>query len=417
MRIAYVCSDPGISLDGHKGAAVHVREMTRAMASLGHDVRVYTARDGDGGKVVGLSAIALLPDAADVELIELISRDATVTKELQSALRSVLSAASFRHGLRAALRSWRPDLVYERYSLFGTTGSTVAGELAVPHVLEVNAPLADEHAHHRGLALVETAHALERVVASRAGMIVAVSTGIRDWLVGLGIDSDRIVVLTNAVDPQLFAPDPAAGAAARAQLGVDGGPVVGFVGSLRPWHDLGALLEAFGQVVTRVPGASLVVVGDGPRRHELELAAEGLGIASRCRFTGAVAYADVPRYLAAMDLTVAPYAAADSFYFSPLKVVESLAAGVPVLAAAAGDIGCCVVPGRTGWTYHAGDRESLATTLETACRSTDRGVLGEAGRMHVVERHTWRRSAAQILGTFAARGDTSEAGRASEAVA
>lgn len=145
MRIAYICSDPGISLDGVKGAAVHVREMARAMASLGHDVRVYMAREGIGGKASGLSTTGLLPDAADVELLDLIARDATVTKELNSAVRSVLWAASFRHGLRAALRSWRPDLLYERYSLFGTGGSTVAGELAVPHVAGVRLTLKRAH--------------------------------------------------------------------------------------------------------------------------------------------------------------------------------------------------------------------------------------------------------------------------------
>ncbi|NUR76306.1 MAG: glycosyltransferase family 4 protein, partial [Thermoleophilia bacterium] len=327
MRIAYVTADFGVPVFGTKGASIHVRELTRALVSLGHEVVILTPRAG-GAR----------PPGFDVPVYELRS---------QTERRRAYSRELRRRGC-GLLESFAPDVVYERYSLFGTGGARLAQDLGVPLVLEVNAPLAAEHARYRGLDRPESALRIERTLLCRADRVIAVSSGIARWLQELGVDEERVRIVPNGVDPARFRPDGA----------VRKGAVVGFVGSLKPWHDVATLVRALALVPER---PQLLVVGDGPDRERLRAEAERTGVDAT--FTGAVPYESVPAYLSGFEVAVAPYADDDRFYFSPLKLVEYLAAARPVVAAAVGDIGHCIRHGETGWLYAPGDAAGLAAAI------------------------------------------------------
>lgn len=358
MRIAYVCADSGVPVFGTKGASVHVRELTRALATAGHDVLIVAVRTGD-----------VRPPGFSVPVRE-------------------------ADDLPAVLRDFDPHVVYERYSLFGTAGADAAGALGVPHILEVNAPLALEHARYRGRARHEEALLVERTLLGRADRIVAVSSGIERWLRGLGVEEQRIVVLPNGVDPRRFRAGAAVGAASRQTLGLTG-PVAGFVGSLKPWHDLATLVQALASI-SAPARPQLLVVGDGPERARVADTARAAGV--EVTFTGAVRHDAVPAYLAAVDVAVAPYAADDAFYFSPLKLLEYLAAARPVIAADVGDIGHCVRPGETGWLYPAGDAGALADAIRDVLADPAQAAeLGAAGRAHVCAEHTWKQVARSVV--------------------
>jgi glycosyltransferase involved in cell wall biosynthesis len=358
MRIAHVCADSGVPVFGTKGASVHLRELTRALAAAGHDVLILAVRAGD-----------VRPPGFSVPVRQI-------------------------GDLPALLRDYDPHVVYERYSLFGTAGADAARALGVPHILEVNAPLAFEHARYRGLARLDEALRVEQSLLRGVDRIVAVSTGIERWLRGLGVEEQRIAVLPNGVDPHRFRARGAVGTAARETLGLSG-PVVGFVGSLKPWHDVATLVQA----LAAFPASTrpqLLVVGDGPGRARLAAAARAAAV--EVTFTGAVGHDAVPLYLAAVDVAVAPYAADDAFYFSPLKLLEYLAAARPVVAAEVGDIGHCVRRGETGWLYPPGDAAALAGAIREVLADPGHAAeLGRAGRAHVCAEHTWERVARSVV--------------------
>ncbi len=91
-----------------------------------------------------------------------------------------------------------------------------------------------------------------------------------------------------------------------------------------------------------------------------------------------------------MDASVAPYPALEPFYFSPLKVVESMAAGLPVVASAVGDLPQLIDDGRTGRLVPAGDAEAIAGALtQLATAPGRRQALGAAARERVLRSHTW----------------------------
>jgi alpha-maltose-1-phosphate synthase len=167
MRLAYLCADLGVPLYGIKGASIHVRELSRALQELGHNVLIVCARLGGSA-----------PEGFDVPLVEFPPKEAAPAELPPSeadggrASPRAVRAAAYASALPARalpkLRDFRPDVLYERYALNGTAGLALAADLGIPHVLEVNAPLVDEDVAHRGLMSDATARALERTIVTRA---------------------------------------------------------------------------------------------------------------------------------------------------------------------------------------------------------------------------------------------------------
>ena len=395
MKIAYLCSDPGVPVYGDKGASVHVRELTRAWQRLGHDMTVLAARPGGNPPSdYGVPVVAAKPEPIDERLAALLRTDPSAGEDVARDVRAILAAASLRQKALPLLRSFQPDLVYERFALFGTAGIAVARELGVPLILEVNAPLSQEQERHRGLAYGATARELERHVLRSVDHVVAVSSALQRWLVAAGVSPERITVLPNAVDPARFDPGHVEGGTVRGRLGLADQPVVGFVGTLKPWHDVDTLVRAIALLRRRTPAPRLLVVGAGPERERLEKLARINGIGAATTFTGPVPHAGVAPYIGAFDVAVVPYGRERTSYFSPLKLFEYLAAGRPVVAADVGDIRHCIRHGETGLLYPAGDTDALADAIGALLADRSRASsLARAGREHVGAHHTWEHNA------------------------
>jgi glycosyltransferase involved in cell wall biosynthesis len=376
MRVAYVCADPGVPVFGSKGSSVHVQSVLRALRRRGAQVELLACRSG-GAPPGDLDGVTLHPlprppkgDAAERELLAL-------------AANGVLATELERLGPL--------DLVYERCSLWSFAALAHARRLGIPSVLEVNAPLVEEQARHRVLVDQAAAERVAALQARDAGVLAAVSEGVAaDLRRRHPVAAARVHVVPNGVDPERFR-SPAPQRAGRPFT-------VGFLGTLKPWHGLDVLVDAFARLRRTVPDARLLVVGDGPERGALEagLAARGAGTAAR--LTGSVAPDLVPQLLARMDVAVAPYPPQPAFYFSPLKVVEAMAAGLPVVASRVGQIQELVADGRTGRLVPPGDAAALAAALaELAARPERRAELGAAARRTVLATRTWDAVVARVL--------------------
>lgn len=389
MNILYICADPGIPIRGAKGASIHVRALTDAFAAQGHRVTLLTPRAGDG----------IAPNAQVVQVPSRLIATKNLPPDVREFLAMQITDAIVRAGLELTSRE-RIGLIYERYSLWSDAGAQLAEVTGLPFILEVNAPLRVEAARYRTLSRERDAAEIETRMFTQAAAISVVSTPLRDYVIQHGANSARVHVLPNAVDEQYFHPA-VSGKAVRAQYDLAGKFVVGFVGTVKPWHDLDILIEALAQTAALEPFAArgsaphLLLVGDIPDSVRARIAARGIA----ATIVPPIPNHDVPTHIAAMDVAVSPHPALADFYFSPLKLVEYLACGVATIAANLPPIAALVTDGVTARLYPPGNAAALAAQIaELATHDTARMRLGWQGARYVLQNHTWRRNAHQSLG-------------------
>ncbi|GMV02057.1 MAG: glycosyltransferase family 4 protein [Burkholderiaceae bacterium] len=402
-RIAYVCADPGIPVFGCKGASIHVQEVVRSLLSAGHHVTLFANRFGgpapdDLGRlrVVALPAPKADAAASGTDPAGGRADDARV-HAAESRARAALDGNAALH---EALASCGPfDLVYERYSLWSHAAMRWAREAGVPGLLEVNAPLIDEQRACRGLVLPERAGLVAQLVFGAASALIAVSAGVADYLAGFDPGRGRIHVVGNGVNPQRFR----AVRPAWDVLRDPRPPVVGFLGTLKPWHGVETLIDAFALLRRSAGAAQLSIVGDGPLRADLGARIGRLGLCGHTRFSGALAPERVPLALAEMDIGVAPYPARDDFYFSPLKIVEYMAAGLPVVTTRVGPLADMVRHGVEGLLVAPDDPRALADALAVLLADPlRRRRMGEAGQRRIVRECSWDSIVERLLAIAAA---------------
>lgn len=391
MRIAYLSFDAGVPVFGTGGSSVHLRNTVESLRLLGHEVRVFSAAVGEvpvqGHCLEGLVQVVQLGGFAG-DLASSLAGESALPGHLAKEWGSLLMAEHAQRRLGTDLAEFQPDLIYERYSLFGYAGAELARQLGVPFLLEVNSPLRDEQSKYRRLVLQQTAGEMERTIFLAADVILAVSEPLAEYVRQLGLPADRVTVLPNAVNPELFHPSVSA-ETIRSRYGLEGKSVVGFVGSLKPWHDVDTLVAATRLLADRTEQAHLLVVGDGPGR-----AVGGAHVT----YTGAVDHEVVPNFLAAMDVVVVPYPTQGETYFSPLKLFEAMAMAKPVVGAKIGQVGELLADDENGLLYEPGNPHDLAAKLEQILQREDRGAsLGIAARQWVVANHTWEGNARRII--------------------
>ena len=164
--------------------------------------------------------------------------------------------------------------------------------------------------------------------ARQAQRIVTVSAALAERLGALGVEAGKISVVRNGVDMERFVPvDPAE---ARAQLGLRDGPVVASVGNLVSGKGHEIVIDA----LAKLPGASLVIVGDGPERQALESRIVRLGLSRRAMLVPGRPQAELKWIYGAADAIVL----ASSREGLPNVLLEALACGTPAVASRVGGI-------------------------------------------------------------------------------
>ncbi|MGD0655174.1 MAG: glycosyltransferase [Thermoguttaceae bacterium] len=194
-----------------------------------------------------------------------------------------------------------------------------------------------------------------------------------------GCPAAKVRVIPNGVDVERFHPRwPIASLQREFCLSVDS-PVAGIVAALRPEKNHELFLQAAKLIHEALPTVKFLVIGDGPRRGELECLARELGLAGAVRFTGT--RGDVPEMLSLVDVILLT----SRMEANPASILEAMACEKPVVATRVGSVAETVLDGRTGYLVPPGDAYRLAErTLELLCHPDQAALMGRAGREHVI---------------------------------
>lgn len=318
--------------------------------------------------------------------------------------REVKLMARLARRITAVAKQENIDLIHSHSPLLnGLPALWVARRLNVPLVYEARAFWEDAAVDHgtfaEGSFRYRVSRGLETFLFKQADHAITICAAMRQELARRGIALSRVSVVPNGVDIEEFTPLKRSAPLAR-RLGLNGGPVFGFIGSFYRYEGLRFLVEAFPRIRAQIPDARLMLVGGGEEEPILRELAQTQqdGIL----FTGRVPHHEVNDYYSLVDVIVCPRLRMRlTELVTPLKPLESMAMGKAVLASDVGGHQELIENGRTGLLFRAEDSEDIVKqSVRLAGDPTLRAALGEAGRHFVASERSWDKLAQRYVGIY-----------------
>lgn len=358
MRILHVAKVTGIA-----GAENHLLVLLPALRALGVDAEVVLLQE-PGRPVAQLVRAFLAAGVPTYELAINMDIDPWLVGRLARLVRRREPHGVHTHGVHADF--------YGRLSLLG-----------LDHVLLLQSRHNDDR--FRRLWVMRL---LNQWLAQRCARIVAISDAVREFVSSVeGIPQQKVERIYYGLDA---APAPQNVVDLRAQLGWTGAPLVGFVGRLTGQKGVPVLLNAFAKVLSALPTARLLLLGDGPQRAKLEALARDLQIEAAVHFAGW--RADARAQLAALNVLAIP----SLWEGFGLVTLEAMQAGVAVVASRVSALPEIVLDGETGLLVPAANVPKLAAALLALLQDPQHATqLGKNGRLRAAQLFTVEQMAAQ----------------------
>ncbi|WP_242889296.1 glycosyltransferase family 4 protein [Actinomadura litoris] len=305
------------------------------------------------------------------------------------------------------VRELRPDVLH---AVSNHLNAAVALELGrrhdLPVVYEVRGFLEDswlsrDPSHKETDEFYRLTRELETRRMVEAGAVVTLGEAMRAEIASRGVPAEKIFTVPNGVDEAFLQPLPDA-ADLRVSLGIPAdAPVVGLTSSFYGYEGIDTLIDAAALLRERGTPVTLLLVGDGPERGALERRAAGHGV--HAVFTGRVPMDAVRRHHAVLDVFAVPRRADRVCQLvTPLKPIEAMAGGIPVIASDVKALREIVEPGVTGTLTVPEDPEAWAISLEELIYAPERRrKIGQSAREWVRAERTWRAVAAGYRAAYA----------------
>lgn len=349
---------------------IHIYEIIKAFQDNGHEVEkaMLVELEGEGGKRVKGRSWKYLVKWVPGWLYELMG----VAYNLYGYL-----------DICRTIKTKRPDLIYERYSLNTFCGVLASRRFKIPLVLEVNAPLYHEQKRLGRLTFKRLSRFLEQWICSQSSLTIVVSNELRKILIHEGVPNEKIQIIPNGIDPFKFHPD-VSGKEVKRRYNLEGKLVVGFVGWFRQWHGLEMLLEIMRDINMAENNVRLLLAGDGPAYQDLYRYAEIHNLMPFTIFTGPVSRLEIPGHIAAMDIAVQPSA---TEYACPMKIFEYMGMGKCIVAPDQANIREILQNKVNCYLFRPGDREHFKRVLLDAIYNpVDRKAIGKNAYTTIHER-------------------------------
>ncbi len=392
VKICYIAID--VAIPFFRGASTHVFEVARHLTKLGHVVHVVSRRAKMGQKQYEILSgvhihriyrgiVAPLPFSS-YDRLEKGGIDSSAgpidhayAKYLFIAYAvyagSISSQIIRRHGL---------DVILERETSFGA-GAVANMVTGKPMILELIGPR------------------YSRASIRRAKKVLAYTRN----AIPYHLPSGKVVFVDAAVDPDVFKPDPVQRKLIRERYHFGDSPVVGYVGTFAKWHGVEELIHGSMKLLTQYPQVRFLMVG--PYFTWAKELAEKLKISEAYTFTGPIPHQEVPNYINASDIMVAPYNPQKSELRkkygigSPLKLFEYMACSRPVISTSMPPITRVIRERETGLLIPEGNSEALNEAIACLIEKPSLAEkIGKAARKEVQKSFSWATFAANLSRIF-----------------
>ena len=384
MRFLAVCE---LDLGVRDGSVIHFIELMKNLVKLDHDVHIFAPK---------------ITEWHDKSLS--INYVPCVFLRSPSFLPKILLYITYQlflfFYLIRFIKKTKVDVIYSRLGMFSLAPVVVSKITKIPHIVEVNGVIGEE-LKMVGVprVFVKSFEFVEKHIYKFSQRIITVTKNIKKELMGkYTLSEKKIIVVPNGANTDLFRPLNTE--RAKKELGLDDKNFhVIFVGYLVQWQGVDRLIEAAPFVLKEVPNTKFIIVGEGRILNALKAQVEELNITDKFTFTGKVPYENIPLYINACDVCVAPFIRErnEKIGLSAIKVYEYLACGKPLVASNIEGVGDLLEISKSGIPVEPGNCEDLGGGIVKLLEDKKlRDRMGKNGRKLVEEKYSWRRAAQDV---------------------
>ena len=384
MKISYIINDE-VPLALPRGDAIHITNFIKNFTLIGNKVFLLKKYIKDEG----------IENSNNVKFFQIQS-----TNNFWKLRKISYNIQLYQEGSRI-LGKEKPSILYERISYSNFGGLLLANKYNIPYVLEINAPMLYERGRHHSYFSRLIEKKIEMKLFNKAVKIIVVSTPLRDYLSSLGVPEKKITVIPNGADGELFN-NKISGMEIKKKYNLDNKNVVCYSGSLdQQWQGIEDILLSANIINSIDIPVQFLIIGDISDQEKLISNAPENVI-----FTDAVKHSEVPKYLAAADILLAPYKLESDFkdigyYNSPIKIFEYMAMGKAIITSNIGQILEVIEHNKTGLLIEPGNYKELANNIQLLLENkTLRGELGSNARNEFEKNYTWEKNARKIMSVF-----------------
>jgi glycosyltransferase involved in cell wall biosynthesis len=386
MKICYVATDievPYRSVGG-SGGSTHTFEVARNLVSLGNEVDLICMKGFKNQKekevIDGINIYRIYTGADKALSLKKTSVGGAILKVISPMITRFMA---YFYGLKVTniILSNNCDLIYERSSSLGAGGiaSLITGK---PLVLEVNDPLFS----FLSLKLAK------KVITTK---IEILQGKIEEW---------KIKEVMWGANTDVFSPE-IDSTEIKQKYGLNKKIIILYIGSFAPWHGVEEIIEASKIVVQKNANIKFLMVGTGPEEIEYRKRISQLNLDDYFIFTGPIKYEEVPKFICAADLALAPFnpnkhklTRKYGFYFTPLKIFEYMACGKPTISTRIDNITKVIEDGKTGLLVNPGDHKALGEAILKLLSDEDTRIrMGIAARRIVETRYSWKKHTTELM--------------------
>jgi glycosyltransferase involved in cell wall biosynthesis len=386
MKILFYSPHPTLYLEAPTGYGSHMRGMIKGFQDEGHTVEVLVMGKAPAQDSSNLQS-SRVKSFVKMFIPKIIWR---TLKEFQQIQFDKYAAKE----LQNKILSFQPDMVYERSTWMSNGSIEVLSNFNIKHVVEINAPFEEEVKSFEKAQtfLASTGKKKLKHLLQAANLVLPITSSLQEYLIKrYDLNSNKCLVIPNAIEYSEIQINESHVDAINKQYKLSEVTVLGFVGSIFPYHGVDRLIRGVAKL--NYTDISILIVGDGYLIPKLKQLAEELGISERVHFTESVPKEDIYNYISAMDILTLPNT---EWYCSPVKLFEYGAFGKTILAVDEAGVSD-VMSTDEGLLFENNDSAFQDALLRAITDVDALKIKAQNFKQKVLEKHTWRANAQKVL--------------------